>query len=271
MGDFGLALRCYGDDVKLRSTPPAGTIGYLDPGYVTPDNLSTKTDVFSFGILLLEIISGRKAIDLAHSPPSIVDWAVPLIRKGKLMEIYDPRIPPPKDPIVRKQLGVIAARCVRSCRERRPSMKEVVEGLDVLAKLLPLHSWNGFVNPCLMVDADAPLEPGSASMGFRVRGFECGSPNDGESKIARPLRDPKRVYSDLGFRNNLKDLMDEPDDEAQSQVIQSKPKLTSCGSSFRISSERFGGRGSNHVMAPASIHECRRNLSEKGRSETATT
>lgn len=63
LGDFGLALRCQMDDFRIRSTPPAGTIGYLDPCYVTPDNLSTKTDVFSFGILLLEIISGRKATD----------------------------------------------------------------------------------------------------------------------------------------------------------------------------------------------------------------
>lgn len=92
LGDFGLALRCHVDDYRLRSTPPAGTMGYLDPGYVTQDNLSTKLDVFSFGILLLEIISGRKAIDVGYSPPSIVDWAIHLIKKGKLFSVYDPRI-----------------------------------------------------------------------------------------------------------------------------------------------------------------------------------
>ncbi|KAL0349374.1 UNVERIFIED_CONTAM: Serine/threonine-protein kinase-like protein [Sesamum angustifolium] len=108
LGDFGLALRCV-DDEKLRSTPPAGTMGYLDPCYVTPDNLSTKTDVFSFGILLLEIVSGRKAIDMAHSPPSVVDWAIPLIRRGKFLSIYDPRVVPPKDASVRKTLAVVAA------------------------------------------------------------------------------------------------------------------------------------------------------------------
>ncbi|GAY36904.1 hypothetical protein CUMW_025270 [Citrus unshiu] len=152
LGDFGLALRCGVDNFRFRSTPPAGTIGYLDPCYVTPDNLSTKTDVFSFGILLLEIISCRKAIDIGFSPPSIVDWAAPLIKKGKILSVFDPRIPPPKDPIVRKQLAVIAVRCVRSCRERRPSMKEIVDWLTGLSKLVPLHSWNGFNNPCLMVE-----------------------------------------------------------------------------------------------------------------------
>ncbi|KAL2329313.1 hypothetical protein Fmac_022740 [Flemingia macrophylla] len=176
LGDFGLALRGHVDDYKLRSTPPAGTMGYLDPCYVTPDNLSTKTDVFSFGILLLEIISGRKAIDITYSPPSIVDWAIPLIKKGKLLAVYDPRIPPPKDPLVRKHLAVIAAKCVRSCRERRPSMTEVVTWLCGLCKLLPLHSWNGFNinNPCMMVETvGRPVEaPRSGQFGLEGGNFE---------------------------------------------------------------------------------------------------
>ena len=64
-----------------------------------------------------------------------------------MLAVYDPRIAPPKDPIVRKQLAVIAAKCVRSCRERRPSMKEVVTWLCGLCKLVPLHSWNE-INYC---------------------------------------------------------------------------------------------------------------------------
>ncbi|XP_019186070.1 PREDICTED: serine/threonine-protein kinase-like protein At3g51990 isoform X2 [Ipomoea nil] len=200
LGDFGLALRCQDNDFRLRSTPPAGTMGYLDPGYITPDNLSTKTDVFSFGILLLEIISGRKAIDVAYSPPSIVDWAIPLIRRGKLMAIFDPRIHPPKDPLVRKQLAVVAAKCVRSCRERRPSMKEIVECLGELSKVVPLHSWNGFANPCLMVET---------TVGLRKVGEEAQS---FDAKFSKPLRNSRRVYSDLGSRSNLMELMAGGDD-----------------------------------------------------------
>ncbi|KAJ0037836.1 hypothetical protein Pint_23869 [Pistacia integerrima] len=202
LGDFGLALRCGVDNYRLRSTPPAGTIGYLDPCYLTPDNLSTKTDVFSFGILLLEIISGRKAIDVGFSPPSIVDWATPLIKKGKIVAVFDPRIPPPKDPIVRKQLAVIAARCVRSCRERRPTMKEVVGWLTGLSKLVPLHSWNGFNNPCLMVE----------TMGRPVEVRK--TPQDVDGKFNRmAMRDSRRVYSDLGLRSNLMELMAGTDEE----------------------------------------------------------
>lgn len=218
LGDFGLALRCHVDDYRLLSTPPAGTMGYLDPGYVTPDNLSTKTDVFSFGILLLEIISGRKAIDVSHSPPSIVDWAIPLIRRGKLLSVFDPRIPPPKDPTVRKQLAVIAAKCVRTCRERRPSMKEIVESLSFLTKF---RSWNGIGNPCMMVDT---VRPPVEHVSSRPRG---GGGGDGKSLIS-----PRRVYSDLGFRNNLMDLMAGDQDETEKPKLHRRSRLKNQSSSF---------------------------------------
>ncbi|OWM78413.1 serine/threonine-protein kinase-like protein At3g51990 [Punica granatum] len=208
LGDFGLALRCHANDGRFLSTPPAGTMGYLDPLYVTPDNLSTKTDVFSFGILLLEIISGRKAIDVGYSPPSIVDWAIPLIRKGKLLCVYDPRIAPPKDPVVRKQLAVIAAKCVRSCRERRPAMKEIVNWLTGLSKLVPLHSWNGFNNPCLMVETmGQPVGLRNAHLNAQAESAG-GNCDDFEGQLGRAaVRKSRRVYSDLGFRSDLMDLM----------------------------------------------------------------
>ncbi|KAE8694180.1 Serine/threonine-protein kinase-like protein [Hibiscus syriacus] len=227
LGDFGLALSCGVDDFRLRSTPPAGTMGYLDPCYVTPDNLSTKTDVFSFGILLLEIISGRKAIDVAHSPPSIVDWAIPLVKKGKIVAVYDPRITPPADPIIRKQLAVIAAKCVRSCRERRPAMKEVVSWLTGLSKLVPLHLWNGFNNPCMMVE----------TMG---RPVEFRNAEDG--KFGRQaVRDSPRVYSDLGFSSNLMELMGTSMNGTERESEPNKVEKPGVGSrsGSRVSSHRF--------------------------------
>lgn len=202
LGDFGLALRCQHDDYRLRSTPPAGTMGYLDPGYVTPDHLSPKTDVFSFGILLLEMISGRKAIDVAYSPPYIVEWAIPLVRRGKLLAMYDPRIQPPKDPRVMKQLAVVATKCVRSCRERRPSMDEVVECLSELSKSVPLHPWtNGLTNPCLVAET---VSGGGRTPG---RGGEDGSFDVNKVTSNKPLWGSRRIHSDLGSRSNLMDLM----------------------------------------------------------------
>ncbi|KAF8370041.1 hypothetical protein HHK36_031939 [Tetracentron sinense] len=134
LGDFGLALRGNVEDVRIRCTPPAGTLGYLDPGYVAPENLSVKSDVFSFGILLLEIVSGRNAIDLNYSPPSVVDWAVPLIKQGNFTALFDRRIGLPEEMSVIRKLAVLAARCVRSPAEKRPSMAEAVDCLRVVKK-----------------------------------------------------------------------------------------------------------------------------------------
>lgn len=129
LADFGLALRGHVEDVRIRSTPPAGTLGYLDPAYLAPADISAKSDVFSFGILMLEIISGRKAIDVHYSPPSIVDWAMPLIRRQDFGKICDTRIEAPADMAVVRQTAVLAARCVRSDTGKRPDMMEVVERL----------------------------------------------------------------------------------------------------------------------------------------------
>ncbi|KAA8528338.1 hypothetical protein F0562_035693 [Nyssa sinensis] len=134
LGDFGLALRGHVEDVRVSCTPPAGTLGYLDPGYLAPADLSTKSDVFSFGILLLEIVSGRNAIDMNYSPPSVVDWAAPLIRGCDFAGICDPRIGPPNDQAVIRQLAVLAARCVRSTAKKRPAMSDVVDCLRVVSK-----------------------------------------------------------------------------------------------------------------------------------------
>ncbi|PWZ16303.1 Serine/threonine-protein kinase-like protein [Zea mays] len=173
LGDFGLALRVPKTTAgsNAAATPaPAGTLGYLDPAYVTPESLSTKTDVFSFGILLLEIMSGRKAIDVQHSPPSVVEWAVPLLRKGKVASLFDPRVAPPRDPVTRKDLAALAASCVRSCRERRPSMADIVQRLVLLSKAVSAKVWNGLAdglavvgNPCAVVDVQKTISKRGAA------------------------------------------------------------------------------------------------------------
>ncbi|OEL34110.1 Serine/threonine-protein kinase-like protein [Dichanthelium oligosanthes] len=173
LGDFGLALRvpkATGANAAAATPAPAGTLGYLDPAYVTPESLSTKTDVFSFGILLLEIMSGRKAIDVQHSPPSVVEWAVPLLRRGKVAALFDPRVAPPRDPVARKDLAALAASCVRSCRERRPSMADIVERLGFLSKAVSAKVWNGLAdglavvgNPCAVVDVQKTISKRAAA------------------------------------------------------------------------------------------------------------
>ncbi|CAN7034167.1 unnamed protein product [Brassica rapa subsp. trilocularis] len=135
LADFGLALIGNVDDERLKATPPAGTMGYLDPSYLAPADLTAKSDVFSFGILLFEIVSGRDAIDLNYSPPCIVDWAVPLVKRGEYGAICDLKMRNRPSSAVIRRLVVMAARCVRSTAEKRPDMLEVVECLKTVRKM----------------------------------------------------------------------------------------------------------------------------------------
>nr|XP_051202428.1 serine/threonine-protein kinase-like protein At3g51990 isoform X2 [Lolium perenne] len=230
LGDFGLALR-VSSTTNAAATPtpaPAGTLGYLDPAYVTPDSLSTKTDVFSFGILLLEIISGRKAIDVQYSPPSVVEWAVPLLRKGKVVSLFDPRVAPPRDPVARRDLAVLAASCVRSNRDRRPSMSDIVDRLSALSKVVSAKAWkNGMSvvgNPCAIVDvqktvskraAAASKQESTSAVAFDDDDKESDAtleelvPLVGARKPPRPLKNNGKVFSEAGDRErrNLLELM----------------------------------------------------------------
>lgn len=138
LADFGLAIRLLHSEVEAKL--PAGTIGYIDPSYTTPSKLSTKNDVFSYGVVLLELISCRKVIDVNKSPASIVEWALPLIEEGPVMEICDKRVRLSSlytRRAIRKLLG-LAARCLSPKKSIRPSMGEVVANLESLM-IDPIH------------------------------------------------------------------------------------------------------------------------------------
>lgn len=169
LGDFGLALRGHVEDVRAGSTPPAGTLGYLDPAYTAPGDLSEKSDVFSFGILLLEIISGRKAIDVNYSPTSIMDWAVPLIKLRKFGTICDSRIRPPVDPAAVRLMAVLAAQCVRADARMRPCMAEVVRRLEIAReKVRAVRLWVN-LRPCSRLDETKEDTEADAEAGYTRR------------------------------------------------------------------------------------------------------
>ncbi|KAK9713952.1 hypothetical protein RND81_06G060700 [Saponaria officinalis] len=161
LSDFGLALRGHVDDMRVMSTPPAGTLGYLDPCYITPDDVSSKCDVFSFGILLLEIMSGRRAIDFDFSPPCFVEWARPLIKSGDYAAICDRRMRGIVDPTVIRELALLAVRCVRSTAEKRPPITEVVEGIKMVygrVKLMKgVPTWQNLGRRVGRVERSQPL------------------------------------------------------------------------------------------------------------------
>lgn len=137
LADFGLSVLLATTAESLGQ--PAGTIGYLDPGYTTPCKLSPKNDVYSFGVLLLEIISGRKALDVCRAPASISEWAAALIEDGRIEEICDARVslPPHMAGTIRRLL-IVAASCVSIQEECRPSIGEIVLGMENCYSLQPI-------------------------------------------------------------------------------------------------------------------------------------
>ncbi|KAE8698816.1 Zinc finger family protein isoform 1 [Hibiscus syriacus] len=150
LADFGLAISPA--DSSSQASQPAGTIGYLDPSYTSPNELSTKNDVFSLGVVLLEIISCRRVIDLTKTPASIVEWAVPLVKKQRMVKIYDPRIPFPTymmESMIRRILSV-ASRCLLDDHERRPPIGEIVVAMETCSvervRLGNMTAWTGVLN-----------------------------------------------------------------------------------------------------------------------------
>ncbi|XP_010675502.2 serine/threonine-protein kinase-like protein At3g51990 [Beta vulgaris subsp. vulgaris] len=161
LSDFGLAIKAHVRDIRVMSTPPAGTLGYLDPCYLAPGDLSTQSDVFSFGILLLELISGRKAIDVDYSPPALVDWALPLIKSGVYEAILDRRIKCFVDRTVVKELALLAARCVRSTAEKRPPVNEIAECLKKVYRRVKMQGfpvWGNLRRRVRHVGRSQPLD-----------------------------------------------------------------------------------------------------------------
>ncbi|XVE96714.1 hypothetical protein REPUB_Repub02eG0246800 [Reevesia pubescens] len=93
-----------------------------------------KSDVYSFGIVLLEILSGRKAYERDYTPPSIVDWAVPLIQQGKAAAIIDRYVALPRNVEPLLKLADIAELAVREDPSERPTMSDMVNLLQQIVK-----------------------------------------------------------------------------------------------------------------------------------------
>nr|GEW02864.1 putative receptor-like protein kinase At4g00960 [Tanacetum cinerariifolium] len=113
IADFGMA-RLYPEDKTHVTTRVAGTNGYMAPEYAMHGNLSVKSDVYSYGVVVLELISGQKNSTFSLDPEcqNLLDWAFKLYEKGKAVEIMDPTLATSADPdqvvvMLSKQSGTL--------------------------------------------------------------------------------------------------------------------------------------------------------------------
>ncbi|PUZ63172.1 hypothetical protein GQ55_3G046600 [Panicum hallii var. hallii] len=125
--DFGLAMWADEAAAQVTGDDVAGTFGYLAPEYFMHGKVSDKLDVYAFGVVLLELISGRKPVSAGgpKGKESLVMWASSVIQEGKLMDLVDPSLPLADGEVERMALA--AALCIRRAHQHRPSMSNVVK------------------------------------------------------------------------------------------------------------------------------------------------
>ncbi|XP_057440109.1 proline-rich receptor-like protein kinase PERK14 [Lotus japonicus] len=131
LGDFGLAKWKTGDDPL--QTRIMGTLGYLAPEYAEEGIVSEGTDVYSFGVILIQLISGR-LVGNSNNPEkhqqSLRQWAEPIIEKLALHEMLDPRLGESCDTYELYLMAKAACLCMQRKPNMRPSMGEVVRLLE---------------------------------------------------------------------------------------------------------------------------------------------
>lgn len=133
LSDFGLAKDGPMGDQTHVSTRVMGTYGYAAPEYVMTGHLTARSDVYGFGVVLLEMLIGRKAMD--KSRPSrehnLVEWARPLLNHNKkLLRILDPRMEGQYSVKAAQKVANLAYQCLSQNPKGRPTMSQVVEILE---------------------------------------------------------------------------------------------------------------------------------------------
>ncbi|XP_073285410.1 probable serine/threonine-protein kinase PBL17 [Primulina huaijiensis] len=135
LSDFGLARVGPTGDQTHVSTRVMGTYGYAAPEYVMTGHLTARSDVYGFGVVLLEMLIGRRAMD--KSRPSrehnLVEWARPILNHNKkLLRILDPRIEGQYSTKVLMKVAHLAYQCLSQNPKGRPVMSQVIEILEPL-------------------------------------------------------------------------------------------------------------------------------------------
>lgn len=136
VSDFGLARAALEEGKRHISTHVMGTFGYLAPEYAMTGHLLVKSDVYSYGVVLLELLSGRKPVDLSQPPgqENLVAWARPLLTSKEGIEtVIDPALKPSDiswDSVTK--VAAIASMCIQPEVSHRPFMGEVVQALKLV-------------------------------------------------------------------------------------------------------------------------------------------
>ncbi|XP_020977788.1 protein NSP-INTERACTING KINASE 1 isoform X3 [Arachis ipaensis] len=132
VGDFGLAKLLDHQDSHV-TTAVRGTVGHIAPEYLSTGQSSEKTDVFGFGILLLELITGQRALEFgkaANQKGAMLDWVKKIHQEKKLELLVDKDLKGNYDRIELEEMVQVALLCTQNLPGHRPKMSEVVRMLE---------------------------------------------------------------------------------------------------------------------------------------------
>ncbi|KAK4261343.1 hypothetical protein QN277_004355 [Acacia crassicarpa] len=132
VGDFGLAKLLDHRESHV-TTAVRGTVGHIAPEYLSTGQSSEKTDVFGFGILLLELITGHKALDFgraANQKGVMLDWVKKLHQEGRLSQMVDKDMKGNFDADELEEMVQVALLCTQFNPLHRPKMSEVLKMLE---------------------------------------------------------------------------------------------------------------------------------------------
>ncbi|CAN7025527.1 hypothetical protein Bca4012_041759 [Brassica carinata] len=135
LSDFGLAKLGPSASQSHITTRVMGTQGYAAPEYVATGHLYVKSDNYGFGVVLAEILTGLRAVDPLRptGQQNLTDWIKPhLSERRKLRRIMDPRLEGKYPFKSAFRVAQLALKCLEPEQKNRPSMKEVVEALELV-------------------------------------------------------------------------------------------------------------------------------------------
>ncbi|WVZ23631.1 hypothetical protein V8G54_002175 [Vigna mungo] len=135
ISDFGIAKLGLSEGQSHETTMIVGTFGYAAPEYMLTGDLYVKSDVYAFGVVLLEMLTGMRVIDVRRptGQENLVEWTKPCLSSGKkLKSIMDGSIKDQISPKAALESAQLILECLEHDPKQRPSMEEVLKRLDVI-------------------------------------------------------------------------------------------------------------------------------------------
>ncbi|CAN6841032.1 unnamed protein product [Brassica oleracea] len=160
LADFGLSRSFQGGCESQDSTVIAGTCGYLDPEYCRTSRLAEKSDVYSYGVVLLEMITNQPVIfEKCH----IAEWVGSTLKRGDITEIMDPNLGGAYDSNSAWRAVELAMSCADPFSSKRPTMSQVISELKecIVCENSRMNNNGGIESQQVSIVLDTSVVPGA--------------------------------------------------------------------------------------------------------------